>query len=186
MKKRILNNIAVFVIPPIASLLIRIIDLTMRTTMVNVETYQEHAKGGKGIILAFWHGRLLMIPPISVGFDMTVLISKHRDGEFIARTIRSFGIKSVRGSSTRGWFGGIKGLIKAAKSGGNLMITPDGPKGPAKVAQSGIIQIAQKTGLPILPVSFNSLKKKLFKAGTALSCPVFSLKGSTSSVISSM
>jgi lysophospholipid acyltransferase (LPLAT)-like uncharacterized protein len=117
---------------------------------------------------------------------MTVLVSKHRDGEFIAKTVSSFGIDSVRGSSTRGWFGGIKGLLKAVKRGGNLVITPDGPKGPARIAQSGIIQIARTTGLPIVPVSFNSSKKKLFRAGIASSFRAFSLKGSTFSAISSV
>ena len=117
-----------------------------------------------------------MMPMISKGYDMTVLVSKHRDGELIARTVRAFGVKSVRGSTTRGWFGGIKGLLKAARLGGNLAITPDGPKGPARTAQPGIIQIARKTGLPIVPVSFGSLKKKLLRAGTASSFPALSQK----------
>ncbi len=186
MIKGILNSAAIIVIPAVASMLIRVIDLTMRSTMVNIEDYRRHAEDGKGFILAFWHGRLLMMPKICKEYGMTVLVSKHRDGEFIARTVSSFGIKSVRGSSTRGWFGGIKGLLKAVKSGRNLVITPDGPKGPARIAQSGIIQIARATGLPIVPVSFNSSKKKLFKAGTASSFPVFSLKGSTYSAILSM
>jgi lysophospholipid acyltransferase (LPLAT)-like uncharacterized protein len=186
MIKGILNNLAITIIPVMASWLIRVIDLTMRSTMQNIGPYKSHAEGGKGFILAFWHGRLLMIPKICKDYGMTVLVSKHRDGEFIARTVSSFGIKSVRGSSTRGWFGGIKGLLKTVKRGGNIAITPDGPKGPARVAQSGIVQIAQKTGLPIVPVSFNSSKKKLFRAGTASFYPAFSLRGSIYSAISSV
>lgn len=186
MKKSILDKIAIRVIPAVASMLIRLNDLTMRMTILNAEPYMKHAKSGAGFILAFWHGRLLMMPRICKEYDMTVLVSKHRDGEFIARTISSFGIKSERGSSTRGWFGGIRGLLKAVKRGGNIVITPDGPKGPARIAQTGIVQIAQKTGLPIVPVSFNSSKKKLFKAGTASFFPALFQKASTYSAILSV
>lgn len=186
MIKGILNNAGLFIIPAVASMLIRLNELTMRTTILNIEPYQKYARSGSGFILAFWHGRLLMMPRICKEYDMTVLVSKHRDGELIARTISSFGIKSERGSSTRGWFGGIKGLLRAVKRGGNLVITPDGPKGPARIAQTGIVQIAQKTGLPIVPVSFNSSKKKLFKAGTASSFPVLSQRASTYSAILSV
>ena len=171
MLKSFLNSLSITLVPIVGSLLIRVIDLTMRSTMQNIEPYKSHAESGKGFILAFWHGRLLMMPKICKKYAMTVLVSKHRDGEFIARTVSAFGIKSVRGSSTRGWFGGIKGLLKAVKQGRNLVITPDGPKGPARIAQSGIIQIARTTGLPIVPVSFNSSKKKLFKAGIVSSLP---------------
>ena len=115
MIKKILESAAIRAVPLVASLLIRVIELTMRSTMVNNGPYLKLARSGKGFILAFWHGRLLMMPKICKEYDMTVLVSKHRDGEFIARTVGSFGIKSVRGSSTRGWFGGVKGLLKAVK-----------------------------------------------------------------------
>ena len=104
---------------------------------------------------------------------MTVLVSKHRDGEFIARTVSSFGI-SLSGARLQGaGSAASRGFCEAVKSGGNIVITPDGPKGPARIAQSGIVQIAQKTGLPIIPVSFNSSKKKLFRAGIISSCRAF-------------
>jgi lysophospholipid acyltransferase (LPLAT)-like uncharacterized protein len=151
----------------------------MRATFVNNEAYRKLAESGTGFILAFWHGRLLMMPRICKKYGITVLVSKSTDGELIARTVKPFGIDSVRGSSSRGWFGGIKGLLKAKRAGRNLVITPDGPKGPARIAQSGIIQIAQKTGLPIVPVSFSSSKKKLLRAGIALFCPAHFQKAYT-------
>lgn len=176
MANKILNKLGIIIIPFVATQLIRLIDLTMRATMVNNEAYLKLAKSRTGFILAFWHGRLLMMPRICKEYGITVLVSKHRDGEFIARTIKPFNIDSVRGSSTRGWFGGIKGLLKAVRAGSNLVITPDGPKGPARIAQSGIIQIARKTSLPIVPVSFSSSKKKLLRAGTASFFPALSQK----------
>ena len=179
MAMNIFYRLCVIVIPFVATLLIWFVDLTMRRTIVNSEAYLKLAKNKTGFILAFWHGRLLMMPRICKEYGMTVLVSKSRDGELIARTIRPFGISSVRGSSTRGWFGGIKELLKAVRKGRNLVITPDGPKGPARIAQTGIIQIARKTGLPIVPVSFSSEKKKLLRAGTASSFPTLSQKAYT-------
>ncbi|MEK7679386.1 MAG: DUF374 domain-containing protein, partial [Deltaproteobacteria bacterium] len=83
----------------------------------------------------------------------------------IVRTIKGFGITAVRGSSTRGWITGLKGVLRTIKAGRDIAITPDGPKGPAMKAQMGIIQIARATGLPIVPVSFGASKKKPSGAG---------------------
>ncbi|MEK7841555.1 MAG: DUF374 domain-containing protein, partial [Deltaproteobacteria bacterium] len=104
------------------------------------------------------------------GRGVSVLVSRHRDGELIARTVKRFGIDSARGSSTRGWLGGVKGLLKEVKKGRDIAITPDGPKGPGFNAQMGIINIAKITGLPIIPMTFSASKKKLLIAGTALLC----------------
>jgi lysophospholipid acyltransferase (LPLAT)-like uncharacterized protein len=82
--------------------------------------------------------------------------------------MKHFGIESVRGSSTRGWPGGVKGLLKAARAGRDIAITPDGPKGPRQKAQMGVVQIARTTGLPIIPMSFGASKKKPFPAGMPL------------------
>ena len=44
--------------------------------------------------------------------------------------------------------------MKAARSGKDLAITPDGPRGPARVVQPGAIWVAKLTGRPLLPVAF--------------------------------
>lgn len=160
MKKKFLDRLAITVAPALARLMIRFLALTMRKTYVNFEQYRRMLNGGGHIILAFWHGRLLMMPYSYPGRGITILVSQSKDGELITRTVKGFGIESVRGSSTRGWFGGIKGLLRSVQSGRDLAITPDGPRGPAGRAQMGIIQIARATGLPIIPVSFGALKKK--------------------------
>ncbi len=166
--------------PGLAALVIRFLHLTMRTTYVNFDSYRERLKDGGQIILAFWHGRLLMMPYSYPGRGISILVSQSSDGELIARTVRSFGIESVRGSSSRGWFGGIKGLLKSVRDGRDLAITPDGPRGPKQVAQMGTIQIARATGLPVYPMSFGVSKKKPSRAGTPSFFPTPSLAGSLS------
>lgn len=154
-------------LPFVARGIIRALRATMRIEYVNYGRYRELASKGSPVIIAFWHGRLLMMPYCYLGKKVSILVSQSRDGELIARTVAGFGMDSVRGSTTRGWLAGIKGLLKAAKAGHDLAITPDGPKGPAMKAQMGAIQMAKATGLPIIPITFGASKKKPLAAGTA-------------------
>jgi len=147
---------------------IRLLTATMRIEYVNYDDVWSRWKRGENVILAFWHGRLMMMPQMYRGKGISVLVSHHQDGELVARTMKGLGIDSVRGSSTRGWLGGVKGLLKSARSGKDLAITPDGPKGPRYRAQRGILQLAKVTGLPIIPMAFGASKKKLFPAGMLL------------------
>jgi lysophospholipid acyltransferase (LPLAT)-like uncharacterized protein len=79
--------------------------------------------------------------------------SRHRDGALITRAIEGLGIEVVRGSSTRGWVGGLRGLLAAHRSGRDLVVVPDGPRGPRCRAKTGVLQLARATGAPIFPVS---------------------------------
>jgi len=94
-----------------------------------------------------------------------VLISQHQDGEIIARIISRFGHRAVRGSSTRGGALALRELIRLGRSGADLVVTPDGPKGPRQVAKLGVIQLAKATGLPIVPLAFSCSKKNSLRAG---------------------
>ncbi len=166
MSKRIRKELLLIVAPVIAHIMTRVIHLTMSITYVNYENYRQLTRDGRQSILAFWHSRILMMPYGYPGRVLTTLVSAHRDGELIARTVRPFGILCVRGSTTRGWFKGLRGVLQSVKNGRDIAITPDGPKGPARSAQMGALQIARSTGLPIMPVGFGSSKKKPYPAGT--------------------
>jgi lysophospholipid acyltransferase (LPLAT)-like uncharacterized protein len=122
---------------------------------------------GRHIVLAFWHAQQLMIPIGYRGAGSHVLISRHGDGEIIARIIAKFGHEAVRGSSTRGGAGALRALIKLGRSGRDVVVTPDGPKGPRHVAKLGVVQLAKATGLPIVPLAFACSKKNSFRAGIA-------------------
>ena len=118
-------------------------------------------------ILAFWHGRLLMMPAMwPRGFPMHVLISKHRDGEIISRAIGFFGIGTVRGSaakpgSTRdkGGAAALRGMLKVLKAHEYVGMTPDGPRGPRMQASEGVISVARVSGVPIVPCSFSCRRR---------------------------
>ena len=112
------------------------------------------------VIYAFWHNQqsFLLFPYRKKG-KISVLVSMSSDGEYIARSLPKFNMKATRGSSTRGGFAALRGLIEDAKKGYNPALTPDGPRGPIYKATPGIIYLARKTHLPIIPAAVDCSHK---------------------------
>jgi lysophospholipid acyltransferase (LPLAT)-like uncharacterized protein len=118
----------------------------------NVDPNQRGLK--ERYIYAFWHENLLL-PAYHFGRpDIWVLISQHADGQVIAEVCRHLSFRLIRGSTTRGSIEAVRRLVKMAKKG-HLGITPDGPRGPRRIVQPGLIYLAARTGLPIAPVGFS-------------------------------
>lgn len=145
--------------PPLIATLIRVVGRTMRLRTINREAIEARWHRGEASIIAFWHGRQLMLPLTYGGAGLDILVSQHRDGELISRAMSPFGFSTVRGSTTRGGSLALRALVTAGRRGRDLAITPDGPKGPRGVVQAGVIQLARLSGLPIFPVAFGASKK---------------------------
>jgi len=160
--KRVVNALKVAVVPPVGYQIIQMLRRTMTWRTEGSEHVNRLFAEEKRVILAFWHAQQLMMPLAIPGLEAHVLISQHRDGELIRRIVARFGLDAVRGSSTRGGAEAFRQLIRLGRSGGNLVLTPDGPKGPRQVAKVGVVQLARATGLPIIPMAFGCSKKKLF------------------------
>jgi lysophospholipid acyltransferase (LPLAT)-like uncharacterized protein len=112
---------------------------------------------GSPVIVCFWHNRIL---GITFAFDriypkkragVTVLTSPSKDGEILAQLVGAFGMKAVRGSSSRRGSRALLELVKLIRSGRDIAITPDGPRGPRYSLGPGIILLAQTTGTRIVP-----------------------------------
>ena len=110
----------------------------------------------KPVIFAIWHNRLLMLPRVfdpcfptrpSVG-----LISASRDGDLVSILIERSGYGTIRGSSSRKGVIALRQLVDALAGGTNVLITPDGPRGPVYEASQGVVFLAQKTGTPVVPI----------------------------------
>lgn len=126
---------------------------TLRPRYVNGDELFARWARGERVILAFWHDRLLLMPFADRRRQrVCILVSRHRDGELITRAVRPLGVETARGSSTRGWAGGLKDLLRAYRGGANLAFAPDGPRGPRHVAKSGVVQVARSTGAVIVPI----------------------------------
>ena len=104
-------------------------------------------------IYAFWHENLLL-PACHFGRrDVWVLVSRHADGQVIAEAIRHLGFRVVSGSSTRGGVEAMRRMLELSKNA-HVAITPDGPRGPRRRVQPGMIHLAARTGLPIVIGAF--------------------------------
>jgi lysophospholipid acyltransferase (LPLAT)-like uncharacterized protein len=105
---------------------------------------------------AVWHNRLLILPMVLRRFFPdrrgAALISASRDGAWIAGLVRKVGFDAVRGSSSRQGVGAVLQMAEVLASGRDVVIAPDGPRGPAYEIGQGIIFLAQKSGAPIFPV----------------------------------
>jgi lysophospholipid acyltransferase (LPLAT)-like uncharacterized protein len=155
----LLKTLWLFLIPRLAAAWIRLTRVTTRLQYRGDGTLDELARSGAPYILAFWHGRLFLMPYAYPGRRIAILISEHRDGELISRTMERFGFATARGSSTRGGALGLREVLRRLRDGYDAAFTPDGPRGPREVVQPGVIAAARLSGAPIVPVAFSCSKK---------------------------
>jgi lysophospholipid acyltransferase (LPLAT)-like uncharacterized protein len=101
-------------------------------------------------LYAFWHETLLA--PLATRPKARVLISQHADGELIAQVCQHLGIGVIRGSSARGGIQALFEMIRGPERPLHLAITPDGPRGPRRELQPGVVMVASQTGLAIVPI----------------------------------
>jgi len=111
------------------------------------------------LIYAIWHGRILLLPYLYGRRGAHVLTSRSRDGELVARWIRRFGLVPVRGSSSRGGGEALRVLTRALRSGCEVVVVPDGPRGPREVLKPGVIALARLSGAPIVPLAVGASRE---------------------------
>ena len=131
------------------------------------EETRHYLEQEANIIGCFWHARMIMMFHAWKHSDRSkfhMLISAHRDGRVIAKSIENLGFKTVEGSSRRGGATALVSLKRTLDKGGAIGVTPDGPKGPRMRAKNGAIKAAQMTGRPILPVTGSVSNRKLFNS----------------------
>ena len=158
-------------IPFLAWIFISLIGKTVRLKVLGEEPVKAIKRAGGHVIYAFWHNRLLLITSALSHRGIIVLVSASRDGEYISRTIHKLGTGTVRGSTT---FRGAKALLQMAKklkSGADGAVTPDGPQGPRYKVQPGVVHLAGKTGLPIVPVTYGAGRKTVLRSWDAFIIP---------------
>jgi lysophospholipid acyltransferase (LPLAT)-like uncharacterized protein len=148
------------ILPFILQILVRIIYITNKKVFHHPKVLSD-----KVYIITFWHGELLMQPfnyqKLKPYGKVSAMISEHKDGEAITKTVEYLGIYSIRGSSTRGGTKALINAIKELKGGDDIAITPDGPRGPRHSVANGIVAISQKTNAKIL--AFNCKPTKYWQ-----------------------
>jgi lysophospholipid acyltransferase (LPLAT)-like uncharacterized protein len=103
-------------------------------------------------VYSIWHEKLLLPTVKFGGPDMAVLISQHADGQLLGGLIRRMEMGLVCGSTSRGGIEAVRQIVGDDFPWRNLAITPDGPRGPRREVQAGIVFVASRTGMKIVPV----------------------------------
>lgn len=180
-RKTISDALMLGVLPPILAGYARLVARTTRWEREGEAHLHGLIASGAPFIVAFWHARLLMLFTTvpEMGRPGVAMVSAHRDGEAIARTLERLGVGAVRGSAqdprkpekAKGGAGALKQLVSLARSGANTAITPDGPRGPAERAQPGIAQLARLTGLPVLPTAWATRRSRRLRTWDAFVVP---------------
>jgi lysophospholipid acyltransferase (LPLAT)-like uncharacterized protein len=161
-KGQLLQSVRVLVLGAFAAVLIKLISLTIRWERKGFTESGLTSTDSKAMIMAFWHGRMLMAPwayrALRRGkrHKSYMLISRHGDGRLIATAMRLLGIGSVAGSSSRGGMAAMRELVRRSREGCDLGITPDGPRGPRYVCKDGVVSLARLSGLAIYPFSYST------------------------------
>jgi lysophospholipid acyltransferase (LPLAT)-like uncharacterized protein len=144
--------------PALASGLIRALRATMRFSSENDAVVRALHEAGRPYVHAFFHDQLLMMTYSYLGQEygrtLAVLASRHRDGEYVARTLERFGHLLVRGSTGRGGAAGLVEMIRHLRAGRDAAFATDGPRGPRHRVQIGVVEAARLGRAPIVPVAF--------------------------------
>ena len=162
--KKLLKKIPPGFIAGCVKLVLKIWSLTFRIKIIDPHNYlsPENFQNNNYVFL-FWHNRSFFIPylvPAGVREKSAGLVSLSRDGEIQGKYMNSFGIHIIRGSSSRGGGKALLELEKVLNEGMNVVLTPDGPRGPKYQLKNGAVKLASRTGVPIVPIALNSRPHK--------------------------
>lgn len=154
----------------------RLLAVWLRTCSIRVLGRDEYARvrrEGRPVIFLTWHGRLLFVPYFFRKRRVAALVSPSRDGEFIARIGRGWGFRLIRGSSSHPIIKAWADMLRELRRGGELVIIPDGPRGPDRQLKAGALKLARDTGALLVPFSFSASRKRFLKSWDRflLPCP---------------
>ncbi len=133
------------------SSVIRALAATWKYRVVGGDHLTRLRSEGSPILFALWHGQMLPLLWHHRNQGVAVLVSEHKDGEIIARILELTGYALIRGSTSRGAGRALIGIVRTLRSGGDVAITPDGPRGPNHSFAPGAVIAANRASAPILP-----------------------------------
>ncbi|MBX7138510.1 MAG: lysophospholipid acyltransferase family protein [Oligoflexia bacterium] len=154
-----------------AGALLRLVRITQRWEWEHIEPGESLWGEGPPRIVAFWHRQQIQMPYVYLGTGsrkklrpIYALTSQHGDGRLAASLMRALGLRSVAGSSSRGGVRALLEMVRVLKGGGHVAVTPDGPRGPLFSVKPGVIKVAQKSGVPILPLALAAAHQVTFRS----------------------
>jgi len=143
---------------------LRIWAKTCRIKVLGEAEYRKAKQARKPIILLIWHGRLMLAPFFFRNRRITALVSPSRDGEIIAQIAQGWRFRIVRGSGSHSIVRAWVEMRQDLRKGGELIIIPDGPRGPDREFKQGAIKLAQDTGAVLIPWSFSATRRRFLRS----------------------
>lgn len=133
---------------------LRLLGASLRLVEIHREAVEPLWAAGSPVIYAVWHGRMLVLPYFYAHVrTVYVLASRSRDGELVTRFLHGFGVRVVRGSSSRGASTALRTLARLLREErAEVIVVPDGPRGPRYVAHAGPVLLAKLGGAPVVPL----------------------------------
>ena len=146
---------------------------SLKVRIFNEDSVKKLKQENKNYIVAFWHGTMLYPWYLHGNPSFAALTSKSRDGELLAKLLRHWNYKVIRGSSSSGGEIALGIMVDYAKNEYSLAITPDGPRGPAHKLKAGTVVTSKKTGIPIVLTGIGYKKKKILSTWDKFEIPYF-------------
>ena len=145
------------VLGTLAGCVMKLWSLTLRYQIEDRCGITQPGNHAEPVIFALWHNRIFAIPPVwwktgGRGRRSVVLTSASKDGAILSAAMAFFGLGAVRGSSSRRAVAALIGMKRALKSGQDVCITPDGPRGPRYSFHPGVVKLAESSGAAIIPI----------------------------------
>ena len=137
---------------------------TLRVRFLHRERFEDLASRGVPILFALWHGRMFLSIQVHRNQGIATMASLSKDGEIIAGWLERNGYVVARGSTSRGGGAAFKEMVRSMRSGRAGALTVDGPRGPARVVQPGVVELARLTGAWILPITFSSVRPRFLRS----------------------
>lgn len=139
----------------------------------NYEVINTLNKNKQNYVLAFWHGTMLLPWYLHGSHNFAALTSKSKDGDLLAKILKKWNYKVIRGSSSTGGDVALGIMVDYAKNNYSVAITPDGPRGPRHSFKAGAVITAKKSGIPIILAGVGFKRKKYLSNWDKFEIPYF-------------
>ncbi len=146
---------------------------SLKIEAVNQNVVDELKKKNQNFVLAFWHSTMLLPWYVHRNQNFAALTSLSKDGDLLARQLKSWNYKVVRGSSSKGGDVALGIMVDLAKNKYSIAITPDGPRGPVRKFKAGAVITAKRSGIPIVLAGVGFIKKRKLKSWDSFEIPKF-------------
>ena len=155
-----MNSLKLYFFSKLGKLLILLLYNTNKWNIEGEEHYKQLIEQRQSVIISIWHGRVLTFVKQLAYKKYYAVAGTHFDAEIIARICANMGWNVIRGSSSDKGREAYEAILNTLNQPGSVVaMTPDGPKGPAKIPKAGLVKAAQRTGAFIIPAAAHSTRR---------------------------